>query len=436
MNNRVWKIIALVMALLIALAVGAAIGGGIVYAAARMTGRMPRVSDAVGAIAPEADPETGIVIVRVAPDSPAAGAGVVRGDILLTVDGQQVNHLHDLWDALEEREPGDHVNLTVLHGDEERALVATLDDRNGGSFLGLMSCGGPLDMPPFGRRILGLGAVIIEVMADSPAEQAGLEVGDHITAVEGQRVDAENDLAALIAAHEPGDTVTVEIAQPGETSREVMVELGEHPEEEGKAYLGVRYMSLPHIDMPGRHELPHFRMPRFDFDLNEEHFGLRPGKEVQQGAIIRRVVEDSPAEAAGLQKGDVVTAVDGQPVENPRALVDAVSEREPGDTLTLTVVRPDETEEREVEVTLAEDPEDEGAAHLGVVVGGFFKFRSRDGELPPRMELPGRSFRFKLPFMEEPLELDELDDALRHFEFRFRPSDPGQQRPGFPGDST
>ena len=113
-----------------------------------------------------------------------------------------------------------------------------------------------------------------------------------------------------------------------------------------------------------------------------------------------------------------------------------VGEHEPGDTLTLTIIRSDEKKEQEVEVTLAEDPEDEGAAHLGVVIGGFFMFRSGDGKLPPQMELPGRPFRFRLPFMKEPLELDGLEDALRHFEFRFRPWDRDGQRSNSPGDSA
>jgi predicted metalloprotease with PDZ domain len=273
-------------------------------------------------------------------------------------------------------------------------------------------------------------------MPDSPAEQAGLQVGDQITAVDGQEPDAENDLAGLIAPHGPGDMVTLELQQPGEESREVTVELGEHPEEEGKAYLGVRYMSLPHLDVLDRHELPHFRMPRWHFDFNEEQFGTRPGGKAQQGAIVRQVVEDSPAEAAGLHKGDVVTTVDGEPVEDPRSLVDAVGEHEPGDTLTLTVVPSGETEEREVEVTLTEDPEDEGTAYLGVVIGGFFMYRSEDGELPPRMELPDRSFRFRLPFMREPLELDDLEDALRHFEFRFGPQDPTRLGPDSTSDGV
>jgi len=432
MNSRVWKIMGLVMALVVALGVGAAIGGGIVYGARRVAGGLLRV-----AAANETDSESGIVIVQVVAEGPAAEADVVRGDILLALDGKQVNDLHDLWSALEEREPGDEVKLTVLHGDEDRTLTATLGDRNGRPFLGLSSCTGPLDVPPLEHRILSPGALILEVMAESPAEQAGLQGGDHITVVDGQDVDAENDLADLITAHEVGDTVTLAVETPGEEPREVTVELAEHPEEEGNAYLGVRYVAFPGIGRLKRHELP-FRMPRLHFDFAKKRFWSRPGSGARQGAIIRQVVEDSPAEAAGLRKGDVITAIDGESVESPRALADAVTEHKPGDTITLTVARGDETAERDIEVRLTEDPEEERSAYLGVVIGGFFMLRLEDGELPPDIELPDRSFRFRLPFMREHLELDldGVDDMLRRFEFHLPPRDLDLERPSPPGESV
>jgi len=426
MSSRVCRMVALIVALIMVLGAGVAIGGGIVYAATRVIGRTPRVAPTNGI-----DPESGIVIVGVLPDGSAAEAGVVRGDIVLTIDGEQVDEAQDVWGILEKREPGDEVELTVLHGDEERTLTATLGDRDGGATLGLMSCGGLLDVPPVGHRILGLGALIVEVMPDSPAEQAGLQEGDHIAAVGGEKLGVANDLADLITAYEPGDAVTLAVKRPGEESRGITVVLGEHPDEEGRAYLGVRYLSLPRIQLE-RHEQP-FPLPRFDSD--RDGFGIGPGSRFRQGAIIRKVVEDSPAEAAGLREGDLITAIAGEPVEDPRALADAIAEHKPGDAIMLTVARPDEAEEREVEVTLGESPEDEGSAYLGVMVGSFFMLRSGDSEFPPGMELPGKSFRFKLPFMKEPFELD-LDDALRRFEFRFRPRDTDMGRPSPPGDSV
>jgi PDZ domain len=59
----------------------------------------------------------------------------------------------------------------------------------------------------------------------------------------------------------------------------------------------------------------------------------------QAGARVDRVAPDGPAADAGLRVGDVVTAVDGAAVADPAALVRAVSSRQPGDQITLTLTR-------------------------------------------------------------------------------------------------
>ena len=70
------------------------------------------------------------------------------------------------------------------------------------------------------------------------------------------------------------------------------------------------------------------------------------------GALINGVVPGSPAEAAGLRVGDLVTAYDGQQIETFTDLAAAVRGDQPGDRVTLTVQRGDE--ETTVEVTLTE----------------------------------------------------------------------------------
>jgi S1-C subfamily serine protease len=378
MNNRILKALAVLVAFSVVLFVGAVVGGGIVYGLTQMGDVLPAVR------AQEADPGYGIVIASVEPDGPAAEAGVVRGDILLEMDGEALEDVGDLMRHLDELEPGDEVELTVLHGDDLRTLTATLGDRGGGSYLGLLPCGGLFKEIDVDVQVGGPGVVIVEVMPDSPAEEAGLQEGDVIMAVDGQKLDAGNNLADLIAGYEPGDTVMLEIERPDdEEPFEVTVELGQHPDKEDTAYLGVRYGSLPGMDVFRSRPLP------FD-ELDELPFAFPEG-EVKQGAVVQRVFEDSPASAAGLQEGDVITAIDGEPVEDPQALVDAIAEREPGDMITLTVYQRDSEEEREIEITLAEHPDEEGKAYLGVSSGGFFRLeRHLEGN-----ELP---FDFKLPF--------------------------------------
>ena len=239
--------------LILALGIGGFVIGGIVYATtsgsrdeAPSTGQTDEPISVT--IVAQEQAEAGIVIAAVAPDGPAAKAGVVRGDILLEIDGQAVNTPLQLQRRLTELEAGSQVTLKVLHGDEERTLTVTLGESNGRAYLGLTPCGGlriaeRLSILPETR-----GTRVVRVQPDSPAEQAGLQQGDRILEVDGQELDVENDLAELITAHKPGDNVVLSIQHPGEDPLDVTIELGEHPEKEGVAYLGVEYQLIRSLE--------------------------------------------------------------------------------------------------------------------------------------------------------------------------------------------
>ncbi|MBA2631774.1 MAG: trypsin-like peptidase domain-containing protein [Chloroflexi bacterium] len=69
------------------------------------------------------------------------------------------------------------------------------------------------------------------VFPGSPAEAAGLQAGDVITAVDGQQIGADTELSILILPHSPGDTITLRVLRDNSV-REVEVTLGELPAEE------------------------------------------------------------------------------------------------------------------------------------------------------------------------------------------------------------
>lgn len=88
------------------------------------------------------------------------------------------------------------------------------------------------------------GALVTEVRDGSPAAEAGIEAGDQaiefqglraraggdvIVAVDDDQIVGETDLPKLIAQHDPGDTVTLEVIRDGETQT-VDVKLGERPD--------------------------------------------------------------------------------------------------------------------------------------------------------------------------------------------------------------
>lgn len=92
---------------------------------------------------------------------------------------------------------------------------------------------------PFGRE----GALIVEVLPDTPAESAGLQVGDLIVAVDRTPVDSNHPLPEIVSMYEPGDRVTVQFLRAGQQQR-VQVKLDEHPDNPGQAYLGIRFETI------------------------------------------------------------------------------------------------------------------------------------------------------------------------------------------------
>jgi hypothetical protein len=75
----------------------------------------------------------------------------------------------------------------------------------------------------------GAGPAVDGVDPNGPAGTAGIVVGDTITAVNGKPVTTLDELKALIAAHFPGDTVTVSVVRADQTTTDVSVTLGTAP---------------------------------------------------------------------------------------------------------------------------------------------------------------------------------------------------------------
>ena len=77
------------------------------------------------------------------------------------------------------------------------------------------------------------------------------------------------------------------------------------------------------------------------------------GLSVNQGAYVAEVVSGGPADQAGIQKGDIIVAMDGEEITSADGMVLAVRSHDIGDTVTVTVVRGTET--KDLTVTLGSD---------------------------------------------------------------------------------
>jgi len=84
------------------------------------------------------------------------------------------------------------------------------------------------------------------------------------------------------------------------------------------------------------------------------------GIDEENGAVISDVLADSPAEKAGLQRGDVILTVNGEKIKDHQEFVSRIRQRLSGEKVTLGIIR--QKRKTDVPVTLGEMPGNEGAA--------------------------------------------------------------------------
>jgi len=110
------------------------------------SGREPRISSPitylgvviaeVAVVAPDLavrlpiDPGTGLIVNEVLPDSPAARAGLQKGDVLIRLNGQVLVTPKQLQNIVQNRKPGDQVEMIYFRKSEVRKVTATLATRS------------------------------------------------------------------------------------------------------------------------------------------------------------------------------------------------------------------------------------------------------------------------------------------------------------------
>jgi serine protease Do len=136
------------------------------------------------------------------------------------------------------------------------------------------------------------GALVARVLPQSPAEKAGLEVGDIIVRFDGRQVDVSSDLPPLVGSTPVGSSVPIEILRKGKT-RKLRIQVAELPEDE-------RVAGVPRVD-PGERPANPLNVVVRELAA-EERQQLELGDE---GIVIERVMP-GPAANAGIRDGDVL----------------------------------------------------------------------------------------------------------------------------------
>jgi len=158
------------------------------------------------------------VVEEVLPLTPAAAAGIAKGDLVTSVDGVPVDSAARFGGFVQRRAPGTLVRVGIRSpGSAEREVEVRLAElpfasRRPALFRGL----GVQERPHLGDR-RGGGVVVSSVDEGSPAAAAGLLPGDRILSIGGESVPSVDAYVSLTAGRPgEGDQVQVRVLRPGE----------------------------------------------------------------------------------------------------------------------------------------------------------------------------------------------------------------------------
>lgn len=238
------------------------------------------------------------------------------------------------------------------------------------------------------------GSLVREVIAGSPAQQAGLQTGDLILRAGDRQIDRFDDLANLVSSKKSGDKIPLLILRDGK-EKMLEVTLGTAPAE----FPSPRQFSLrtPGTTVGSLTARPVIGvLTQVVGDALRQQLGIPDST----GVLIAEVDPAGSAAKAGVQHGDVIVEADGRPAENPRQFSELVLSKKPGENISLTILRGTERLQKKVPVELRR-------AAPGVLAGSIRDIRSQQVE-----ELRGQIAQLEQTVSQLRSEVARLKDEL------------------------
>lgn len=167
----------------------------------------------------------GVLIAQVAPAGPAGQAGLQEGDFLTEIDGRDVRNTDDVRTIIASKSPGQQAELTIIRQGQRQSLPVVIGRQPEDMARAMVprdeaQTTGPglsaLAMTPERARIWGFdpelrGAVLVDVVRDSPAWRAGLRPGQLVTHVDARPIRTEEELFEAIDNARPGRGVRLRV---------------------------------------------------------------------------------------------------------------------------------------------------------------------------------------------------------------------------------
>ncbi len=167
------------------------------------------------------------------------------------------------------------------------------------------------------------GALVADVVPGGPAHKAGIKRGDLIVAYNSKNVEESHDLPQIVAATPEGDEAILTLVRSGK-KKDIPVKIGRLPSDG--------------VTPEETHQTAQGKWGRMFEDLPPATAG-RLGIKNDKGVIVSAVQPGSPADLAGIRRGDIILEVNQEPVDSTNEVKKQIEEAGEKDSLLLLVNR-------------------------------------------------------------------------------------------------
>src|SRR3984957_4245152 len=171
------------------------------------------------------------------------------------------------------------------------------------------------------------GAILSDIDSGGPAAAAGLKAKDVVTSMDGLRVDALPKYTAFLYVHKRDTPITMEVLRDGNPVTVSVTPVNLPPVVE----------NLSDLINPKRDLIAPLGI--FVIDLKHSSVGATLNLRSDNGVLVAGLLGGEPATAADLGAGDVIRAVNGQPLDDSQQLRQILAGLKPGDAVVLEVER-------------------------------------------------------------------------------------------------
>lgn len=169
------------------------------------------------------------------------------------------------------------------------------------------------------------GALVAQVVEDSPASKGGLKVGDIITEFNDTRINYSSDLPPLVGRVAVGEKVKVKVLREGRT-KVLTVKIAELPKDDE--------MKLAGPTKPGM-----AKSKQLGLTVYEVPDDLRELSQIEKGGVVVEEMSAGPASDAGIQIGDVIVSINNVNVKGVSHFKELVKELPAGKSVPVLIKR-------------------------------------------------------------------------------------------------